>query len=205
MIFSIRHRNHSSHARMPQSLVLLFALPCIVFIPTGCSLKSAATAPVTDFSLTATPATVALTAGVDSPQISATTTGLNGFNSSVAVVLSGLPAGITAKPASFVLNPGASQAITLTAAPTASASSSTITLTGTSGLLSHTTTFTLKVAAAPPPDFSITVAPTSLSLTTGSSGQKVTLTAAGINGFTGAISISLSVLPVGVTAAPSTL
>ena len=205
MIFSIRHRNHSSHARMPQSLVLLFALPCIVFIPTGCSSKSAATAPVTDFSLTATPATVALTAGVDSPQISATTTGLNGFNSSVAVVLSGLPAGITAKPASFVLNPGASQAITLTAAPTASASSSTITLTGTSGLLSHTTTFTLKVAAAPPPDFSITVAPTSLSLTTGSSGQKVTLTAAGINGFTGAISISLSVLPVGVTAAPSTL
>ena len=205
MFFYIRHQNQSSHSRMPQSVRPLFALACLALIPIGCSSEPAATAPVADFSLSATPAAGALTAGVDSPQVSATTTGINGFNASVAVALSGLPAGITAKPASFILNPGAPQTITLTAAPTVPASSNTITLIGTSGSISHTTSFTLKVTAAPPPDFSITVAPTSLSLTTGASGQQATLTAVGTNGFNGAISISLSALPVGVTAAPSTL
>ncbi len=205
MLFYRKYHNQDSHGRMLLSLRPLLALPCLALIPLGCSSSSAAPAPAADFSLSATPATISLTAGVDSPQISATTSAINGFNASVAVALSGLPSGITAKPASFILNPGASQTITLTGAATAPASSSTITLTGTSGLLSHTASFTLKVAAAPPPDFTITVAPTSLSLTTGASGQKATLTAAGTNGFNGAISISLSALPVGVTATPSTL
>lgn len=205
MLFYIRCHNQTSHARKLQLIRLLSVVPCLALISGGCSSKSAATAPAADFTLSATPATVTLTAGVDSPQISLTTTSINGFDASVAVVFLGLPAGITAKPASLILNPGAPQTITLAATATAAASASTITLTGTSGSLSHTTSFTLKVSAAPPPDFSITIAPTSLSLTTGASGQKAILTAAGTNGFSGQISISLSNLPVGVTAAPSTL
>lgn len=60
MFFYIRHQNQSSHSRMPQSVRPLFALACLALIPIGCSSKPAATAPVADFSLSATPAAGAL-------------------------------------------------------------------------------------------------------------------------------------------------
>ena len=53
------------------------------------------------------------------------------------------------------------------------------------------------------PDFTLTVANSGLSLAEGGS-QTVYVSASGINGFTGTISISISGLPSGVTANPAT-
>lgn len=188
----------------PLTYIFLFLMSGLACIPLGCSSNSGTTA-IADFSLATTPSKIALTAGMVSQQVSVTNTEINGFSASIAVVLSGLPAGVTAKPATFILNPGLSQSITLTAAASALASTSTITLTGTSGSLSHATSFELDVAAAPQPDFSLTIAPTSLSLTTGASGQQTVVSVASVNGFSGTVSISLSGVPAGVTAAPMTL
>lgn len=56
-----------------------------------------------------------------------------------------------------------------------------------------------------PADFSLSVIPAGVSLTAGGSAQAETLTATAVNGFTGTIAVTLSGLPSGVTASPSTL
>ena len=204
MLLYTREFEQSSGRRILSSIPLLLALNCIALLAAGCSSNTANT-PAPDFSLATTPTTIALTAGAASQQVTVTSTAINGFSTPVAVAVSGLPAGVTAKPVSFTVSPGISQTITLTAGATALASSSTVLLTATSGSLSHTASIMLNVTAAPPPDFSLTANPTSLSLTTGASGQQVALSVAATNGFTGTVNISLSTLPTGVTASPSTL
>lgn len=101
--------------------------------------------PAADFSLTSTPATVTLTAGGSGQQISVEATAINGFTGAVAIAISGLPAGVTASPATLTLTPGTAQNTTLTAAASAAAATPTITLTGTSGALSHSATLALTV------------------------------------------------------------
>jgi hypothetical protein len=82
----------------------------------------------------------------------------------------------------------------------------TITLTGTSGSLNHMAIVALTLtAAAPAPDFSLTVAPTSLALTAGAAGHAVVVNANALNGFTASVNVTLNGLPTGVTANPSTL
>jgi outer membrane protein assembly factor BamB len=159
-----------------------------------------------DFSLTVNPTTVNITGGAASAGTAIAVTAINGFSSGVSIALSGLPSGVTAAPASLTITPGTPQSVTLTAAASVAASSSTITVTGTFGTLTHTTTFKLNVAAAPPPaDFSLAIKPTSLTLTTGALGQQTAVTATALNGFSGSVSVSVSGLPTGVTVAPTTL
>jgi hypothetical protein len=189
------------------------AVLSFAFFAIGCSSKSTpavtTTPPAADFTLSATPATVAITGGATGQPISVSASALNGFASSVSVALTGLPAGVTANPATLTLVPGTPQTITLAAA--AAAGTATVTLTGTSGALSHAATVALTVTAAPTqppppaPDFSLSLAPTSLSITTGALGQQTAVTATAANGFTGTVALSLSALPAGVTATPSTL
>ena len=92
---------------------------------------------VGDFTLAVTPASVALTAGGATQQITVTSTAVNGYNAQIAIAISGLPAGVTASPASVMITPGATATITLTAAATAATSSGTVTITGTSGANVH--------------------------------------------------------------------
>jgi uncharacterized membrane protein len=158
-----------------------------------------------DFSLTASPSTLSLTAGASGQTISVTATALNGFTGSVSVSLAGLPAGMTASLSTLTLTPGAAQTLTLTAGSSAATGTATITFTGKSGADSHTTTVALTVMAAAAPDFSLTVAPPSVDLTAGASGQTVAVTANALNGFTGNVSVSVTGLPSGVTANPSSL
>lgn len=202
MPFYTRALEKNSNSRIRMFGRWLFALHCLAFTGIGCGSNPSA---VADFSLSAAPTSIALTAGATTQQVTVTAAAINGFASSVAVVLSGLPTGVTAAPASVTVTPGAPQTITLTATATAATSSSTLTVTGTSGSLSHTAALTLNVTAAPPPDFSLTINPTSLTLTTGASGQQTTVSAVAANGFSNTISISISALPTGVTATPSTL
>lgn len=60
-------------------------------------------------------------------------------------------------------------------------------------------------SATPQPDFSLAAGASSLTVTAGGSAQTVSLTATAVNGFSGAIQVTTSGLPTGVTATPSSL
>ena len=102
---------------------------------------------VTDFSISASPSSQALTAGA-STTYTATTTALNGFGGNVALTISGLPAGATASFSPSSVTGSGSSTLTITTTNTMASSTNTLTITGTSGSLVHTTTVTLIVNAA---------------------------------------------------------
>lgn len=101
-----------------------------------------------DFSLAVSPQSLSLIIGGVGQAVQLTTTALNGFTGTTAVAFTGLPAGVTANPASVSLTPGAPQSITLTAANSAQAETANVVFTGTSGSLTHTATLALTVAAS---------------------------------------------------------
>ncbi len=95
-----------------------------------------------NFSLSASPASVAITQG-NSGTSTITVTPVNGFTGSVSLSASGLPSGVTASfnPASTT----STSVLTLTASATATTGAATVTITGTSGSLTHTTTIALTI------------------------------------------------------------
>jgi PQQ-like domain len=169
------------------------------------SLTVAAAQPPPDFTLGVTPASVSLTAGGTAQTLQVSATALNGFTGTIDVTLSGLPAGVAATPSSLTLTPGAPQTISLGANQTAAAATATVTLTATSSALSHSASVTLAVAAAPTQGIALAANPTALNLAAGGTGQQVSISTTGTNGFTGTVNITLSGVPAGVTASPSTL
>lgn len=119
------------------------ALTNIGYSSAGC------TVPVPNFSLSASPTSRTVTAG-GSTTYAVTVTSSNGFNSDVALSVSGLPAGASGSftPASVS---GGSGSSTLTVSTSASATppgTYTLTITGTGGGLSRNTTVTFTVNAA---------------------------------------------------------
>ena len=118
-----------------------------------------------------------------------------GFNGNVSLSASGLPTGVTAS-----FNPtttATTSTLSLTAASTAAVGTFPLTITGTSGSLTNTATIFLIVN--PQGSFTISVAPTGLTVPQGSSGTS-TITVALQGGFNGTINLSVSGLPNGVTA-----
>ena len=109
---------------------------------------TAAPPPQPDFSLAVTPATLSLTAGAAGQPVQLTATALNGFTGTAGVALTGLPAGVTANPATLSLTPGTPQSVTLTAGNSAQPGSASVVFTGTSGSLSHTATLALTLAGS---------------------------------------------------------
>jgi hypothetical protein len=101
-----------------------------------------------DFSLAVTPQSLSLTVGAAGQPVQLSATALDGFSGTVSVAVSGLPAGVTASPASLTLTPGTPQSVTLAAGNNAQPGSANVVFTGTSGTLSHTATLALTVAAA---------------------------------------------------------
>jgi len=181
----------------------ILLLPFFLFV-TSCGSSSPTITLQPDFSLTSSPATVTLVAGGPGQTISVKAAPANGFVNMVSVTVTGLPSGVTAQPATLTLTPGTAQNVTLTAGSSAAAGNANITFSGSSGMLSHSATV-MATISTPPPDFSLTIAPTSLSLTAGAAGASVSVMATAVNGFTGTVSVSLSGLPAGVTANPTTL
>jgi hypothetical protein len=100
---------------------------------------------VANFSLSATPASVSLAQGASATS-SISIAPAGGFNSSVALSISGLPSGVTASfsPATTA----STSTLTLNASGTASTGNSTATITGAGGSLSHTATLALSVNTA---------------------------------------------------------
>jgi hypothetical protein len=101
--------------------------------------------PSPDFSLALSPTSLSLSAGGAGVPVSLTANAIGSFSGTVAVAITGLPAGVTANPASLSLKPGTAQTTTLTAAASAAVGMATITFTGTSGSLSHAATLALTI------------------------------------------------------------
>ena len=100
-----------------------------------------------DFSISANTSSLSLTQGTQQP-VRLSATALNGFSGTISIVVSGLPAGVTATPSSFNLVPGTPQQVALAASASAAASTSTVQFVATSGALSHTAPLTLIVKPA---------------------------------------------------------
>ena len=153
-----------------------------------------------DFTLSASPTSLSVAQGSSgSTTISTAATG--GFNSAISLSASGLPAGVTASfnPGSIGAPGNGSSSLTLTADSTATTGTANVTITASGGGITHTVTIPLGVTATATPDFSVGAAPTSVSVTQGSSGSS-TISTSVSGGFNSVISLSTSGLPSGVTA-----
>ena len=150
-----------------------------------------------DFSISAIPASQGVTVG-GSAGYTTTVSAMGGFTGTVNLSVSGLPAGATAtfNPAS-VTNSGNST-LTVTTNATTPPGTYTLTITGTSGALTHSTTVTLAVNAVVA-DFSIVASPASNTVVRPAS-TTYTVTVGALNGFTGAVNLSVSNLPRNATA-----
>src|SRR6202042_3262601 len=88
-------------------------------------------APPPDFTLAVSPASLTIVDGAAGAPVSVTVAAVNSFSGTVAVAITGLPAGVTANPAALTLTPGTPQNVTISAATSAAAGSATLTFTGT--------------------------------------------------------------------------
>ena len=130
-----------------RALIFAACLPLSLAV-ISCGGGSRSTPPpplIPDFSLTATPATVAIVAGGTGQPVSVNAAPANGFTGMVAVAIAGLPSGVIASPSALTLIPGTAQNTTLTASSGAAASTATVAFTSTSGSLTHTASLALTV------------------------------------------------------------
>jgi len=173
----------------------------ITITGTSGSLSASATLSLTvnvppGFTVGASPNSLTLAPGASgSSTIAITDQG--GFNGSVALSVSGLPSGVTAS-----FNPSSttgSSVLTLSASSTATTGTASVTITGTSGSLSASTPLSLTVNVAQ--SFTLTASPRSLTLVQGGSSASTTIAILDAGGFNGNVSLAISGLPSGVTAA----
>jgi len=129
-----------------------------------------------------------------------------GFSSAVSLSVSGLPAGVTStlSPAQFSAPGSGSSVLKLTATAATQPGNYTLTITATGGVITKTATSTLTILV--PPNFTLAVAPSSVTLAPGAQGT-VTVTSTPNTTFTAAVNLSASGLPSGMTAsfAPSSI
>ena len=170
------------------------------------------TANVAPFSVTAAPTTLTFAADAttgNTSTITVTPSGTFTGNVALACTVTG-PAGATS-PATCALNPTTAD-ITGTAAVTSILTVSTtatttpgtyaVTVTGTSGSSTSTATVTAMVTAAVvPPNFTLSAAPTTLSLVAGATtGNTSVITVVPSNGFTASVALTCAVTgPTGAT------
>ena len=106
-----------------------------------------------------------------------TSTPFGGYGSTITLVASGMPSGVTVSYGTNPFGPSGNTTITFIASPTAATGTTNVTVTGTGGDGTvQTTTVSLTVTAAPS-NFTIGASPTTLSITRGASGtSKITTT-----------------------------
>jgi hypothetical protein len=150
-----------------------------------------------DYSVTASPASQSVTQG-NSTTYTATVTPTGGFTGTVALSVSGLPAGATGSfnPASLT---SGNSTLTVTTSSTTPTGTFPLTITGTSGTTTHTASVNLVVTAPVVGDFSISASPASQTVTAGN-GTSYTAMITGSGGFAGAVNFSASGLPSGASA-----
>ncbi len=153
------------------------------------------------FTLSSNPASISITPTLPGVGSTITETSVNGFSAATTFTTSTLPTGVTAAfvPTSLTppANGTATTVVTFTASASAAAGTTTVTITGTSGSVTATTT--VAVTVTPPPNFTLTSNPTSVSIVPGGAGGTSTITVNPTNGFTGTVTFSIAALPVGVS------
>ena len=160
------------------------------------------TIPVPTFTFAATGTSANDMLGTSS-HVSFTVTPQNGFSSTIALSLSGLPTGVTASfsPATLTGTAASSTALTLAIGQTAKAGTYPLIITATGGGVTRTASYSLVVTL--PPVCSLTANPAAISLNAGGSAA-ATLTCPVTQGaFTAALALSLSGSPTGMTATTS--
>ncbi len=150
-----------------------------------------------DFTVSATPSSATVTAG-NGTSYTVNVGALNGFSGAVGLSVSGAP-NITATLNPTSVTGSGSSTLSVSTTSSTAAGTYTLTITGTSGSLSHTASVSLQVTVPPPPDFTVSANPTSLTVNAGGSGSS-TASVGGVNGFSGAVALSVSGAPTGVTA-----
>jgi len=123
-------------------------------------------------------------------------TASGGFNSPVALSVSGAPAGVTVKFSSSALTAAVPVTATISAASNAAAGHSTLPISGSGAGLTRILRLALTVLA---PTFTLTPSSTTPTVAASRSAA-VTLTTAALNGFKSAVAFRVSGLPKGVTA-----
>jgi hypothetical protein len=164
----------------------------------GTSLVTVNAAP--SFTLSASAGALSVVEGSSNTD-TVTISGANGFSGNVTLSASALPSGVTA---SFGTNPATgSSVLTLTAAGTATVGGPvTVTITGTSGLLTASTTIALTVNAEP--TFVVGGSSSSLSIEPGATtGNTVAITVTPSNGFTGMVSLTCTITPAEASNSPT--
>ena len=148
------------------------------------------------FALTTAPSGLTITPG-GTTSATVTVTPEYGFTGTVSLATSGLPSGVTASfsPATT----SGTSTLTLTANSSVTASGATLTITGTSGSITSSEAVALTVAT---PQFKL-LATSLLSVGQGSSASG-SVEIEPLYGFTGNVTLAISGLPAGVTAAFST-
>jgi Abnormal spindle-like microcephaly-assoc'd, ASPM-SPD-2-Hydin len=157
------------------------------------------------FTLSASPASVSVEQGGQGT--STITTAIDGgFNSSISLSASGVPAGTTVSfNPSTIAAPGAgSSTMTVAVGSSTAVGTYSLTVTGTGGGIQQSATVTLTVTADP--SFALSASPASISVLQGSQGTS-TITSTITGNFNSSISLSASGAPSGTTVSfnPSTI
>ena len=153
-----------------------------------------------DFSVSATPASVSIAQG-GSGSSTIKTTIVSGSAQTVALSVTGAPAGVTATLSPTSVSAGQSATLSISSTSSAAAGNYTLTVKGTATSGSHTATVALTITSGGTTnDFSISASPSSVSVAAGSSAAS-TIGTATVSGSAQTISFSASGLPAGVTAA----
>jgi hypothetical protein len=149
---------------------------------------------VSDFSLSATPASQAVQPG-GATSYTATVAAGTGFSGTVTFSASGLPSGASASFNPASVNASGSTTMTVSTSGTTPPASYTVTISGSSGSVTHSVNVTLVVGG----DFSIAVTPASSTIARGGTATYTVTTTAG-SGFSETVNLSVSGVPTHATA-----
>lgn len=140
----MRHRDRCCIALLAQLLLLLLLASC-----GGGSSSTGIPPTAPGFSISASPQSQAVNVG-QTATVSLSVIATGGFSQTISVIVTDLPTGVIATPASPFSITTSGQQITLTASASAPLGTTTIGFTGTSGNLTSFASETLKVSPVPP-------------------------------------------------------
>ena len=154
-----------------------------------------------DFSISASPTTLSLARNTSGTSTISTAL-VSGSAETIALAVSGTPAGATASVSPISVSTGGSSTLTVNAG-TALAGTYPITVTGTASA-THSTTVSVTIQAPPPAnDFSISASPTALSLVAGGASGTSTISTAIVSGSAETVALTVAGTPMGATASVS--
>lgn len=146
-------------------------------------------APTPDFSLSASPSTVSAAQGTGTSS-TITVGSLNGFNSSVALTVSGCPANTSCTLNPTSVNAPNTSVLTITTTATSPIGTFPLTVSGNAGV--HTTSVSLTITAAP--NFTVSASPSSVTIGQGSAAN-TTVSVSSTAGYSKSVALTVTNCP----------